>query len=91
LTTGVINSTLLPDQAEELESLPTQHNVVDALKWIISTAKEGDFVYIHYAGHGTAFRPPRAKSPSREYSNHQTTGDLALNLLNEDKSSTVDL
>jgi hypothetical protein len=70
---------------EEQESLPTRNNVIDAMEWIISRAKEGDFVYIHYAGHGTAFRPGVGKGSFSEFSN-RSTGDLALNLLDEDTS-----
>jgi hypothetical protein len=70
---------------EEQESLPTRNNVIDAMEWTISRAKEGDFVYIHYAGHGTAFRPGVGKGSFSEFSN-RSTGDLALNLLEEDTS-----
>jgi Caspase domain len=52
---------------------PTYDNVTAAFDTINSLAKPGDFVYIHYSGHGT-----------RAFSN-KPTGDLALVLLNEGK------
>jgi hypothetical protein len=53
---------------------PTYDNVISSIEKIIFLAKPGDFVYIHYSGHGTRMEP------SSQYSN-KTTGDLALNLL----------
>jgi hypothetical protein len=70
---------------EELKLWPTHRKVVDTLNQITCQAKEGDFVYIHFSGHGTALRPPLQSSPSRTFSN-PSTGDLALNLLQEDGS-----
>lgn len=59
---------------EDLELWPTHDNVTSSLKKITSSAKPGDFVYIHYSGHGTTVKP------SGEFSN-RSTGDLALVLL----------
>lgn len=67
---------------EELNLWPTYRKVLDTLDQIACQAKEGDFVYIHFSGHGTAFRPPLHSSPSRTFSN-PSTGDLALSLLQE--------
>ena len=53
---------------------PTYANVISALEEVTARAGSGDFVYIHYCGHGT-----RA-SPENEVSN-RSTGDLALVLL----------
>lgn len=72
---------------EEPKSLPTHRNVVDAFENIACQAKDGDFVYIHFSGHGTAFRPPRESSPSSRFSN-RSTGDLALVLLQDDGCKT---
>lgn len=72
--------------AEELKSWPTHRKVVGTLNHITCQAKEGDFVYIHFSGHGTAYRPPPPSSPTRTFSN-PSTGDLALNLLQEGGSN----
>jgi len=61
---------------------PTYHNVTSALEKITSSAKTGDFVYIHYSGHGTR------GEPCSEFSNN-STGDLALVLLDGGKESHV--
>ena len=55
-----------PDETPEL--WPTYGNVTSSLKEMSSRAKAGDFIYIHYSGHGT--RIPNS-----------STGDLALVLL----------
>ncbi len=61
---------------------PTYTNVVIALEKIIKRAKPGDYVYIHFSGHGTK------ESPSSEFSD-RSTGDLALVLLDaEDDTRT---
>lgn len=59
---------------------PTYDNVTSAFREIISLAKTGDFVYIHYSGHGTR------TEPCREFSN-KSTGDLALVLLDGEKEN----
>ena len=38
---------------EQPEFWPTQANVIQSLKRILNEAKPGNFVYIHYSGHGT--------------------------------------
>ncbi|KAG4269297.1 hypothetical protein FPRO04_12074 [Fusarium proliferatum] len=61
--------------AQELHvDWPTCRNVILAFEKVTSKARPGDYVYIHYSGHGTR------KKPSFENSN-QSTGDLALVLL----------
>ena len=64
---------------EHPESWPTCRNVTSALEKVTSQAQPGDFIYIHYSGHGTR------KDPCYEFSS-QPTGDLALVLL-DDKDS----
>jgi hypothetical protein len=63
--------------AEKPDSWPTFENVTSSLTKIIAEAKPGDFVYIHYSGHGT-----RTDATSSEYSN-KNTGDLALVLFDD--------
>ncbi|KAK1773053.1 putative caspase [Copromyces sp. CBS 386.78] len=64
---------------EDPERWPTPRNVTAALARVTSQANNGDFVYVHYSGHGTRV------DPALELSNH-STGDLALLLL-EDPST----
>lgn len=80
LTASLTNAELPSQTMAEPESLPTRRSVIDALDWIIAGAKEGDFVYIHYSGHGTACRLPIDLLVFSKFSN-RTTGDLGLNLL----------
>lgn len=55
---------------------PTHQNVVSALTRVLSSAKAGDLVYIHYSGHGT-------RIGSQYLHSNWSTGDLALVLLDE--------
>lgn len=60
--------------AENSHNLPTYNNVVSGLKKITSESSHGDFVYIHFSGHGTAMEPGNGFS-------NKATGHLALVLL----------
>ena len=62
---------------ESKSSWPTYDNITTALQDITDAATAGDFVYIHYSGHGAQTKP----SPAA-YSNHET-GDLALVVFDE--------
>ena len=64
---------------EHPESWPTCHNVTSVLEMVTSRAQPGNFIYIHYSGHGTRLEPCYELSS-------QSTGDLALVLLDEDSS-----
>lgn len=57
---------------------PTYEHVTSSVQMIIANAKQGDFVYIHYSGHGT-----QLPATSDKYSN-KNTGDLALILFDND-------
>ena len=58
----------------EPESWPTFENVLSCFEQVTLLSKAGDYVHIHYSGHGTR------KKVSSSYSN-SSTGDLALVLL----------
>lgn len=68
--------------AEEKKDLPTHSNIILNLNRIITQATAGDFVLIHFTGHGTAIQP---NSP---FSNGYT-GELALVVLSS--NDTADL
>ena len=59
---------------------PTHNNVISAFRKTTSLAKSGDFVYIHYSGHGTRYES------CAEFRN-EFTGDLALVLLDGEKGN----
>lgn len=63
------------------ETLATYANVKAGFQNILSIAAPGDYVYVHYSGHGVRMEA------SSEFSN-RTTGDLALNVL-EDSSQEI--
>lgn len=69
---------------EHSKSWPTCRNVTSALETVTSRAQPGDFIYIHYSGHGTRLDPCYERS-------NQSTGDLALVLLGEDGSRAMSL
>lgn len=60
--------------AEDSGLWPTYGNVTASLQQITSSAKPGDFVYIHYSGHGTTIL-------HSDESSTRSLGDLALVLL----------
>jgi hypothetical protein len=63
-----------PDPAQDPRLYPTRQNVTLAFEMVTFLSKVGDYVYIHYSGHGTQ------KRPCGDFSN-KSTGDLALVLL----------
>ncbi|KAI0887516.1 putative caspase [Annulohypoxylon maeteangense] len=58
------------------EYAPTHDNIISAIENVKCRAKRGDYVYIHFSGHGTRM------NHHLKYSNH-STGDLALVVLNK--------
>ena len=73
----ILTATTPPDPStgrpiEKPDLWPTNSNVVSGLKRVIERGNPGDFVYIHFSGHGTR-RPKSLVGPQRK-----GTGDLAL-------------
>ncbi|KAL2812792.1 hypothetical protein BDW59DRAFT_155115 [Aspergillus cavernicola] len=71
-----------PDSAKGSQTWPTYDNILSTFNTVTSLARAGNFVYIHYSGHGTQ------KPPCGEYSN-KPQGDLALVLLSGGKENHV--
>lgn len=63
---------------EDPQLLPTSRNINATFEEVTKSAKAGDFVYIHYSGHGTREIP-------NDRSYNEFTGDLALVVLTEEK------
>ncbi|KAI9684130.1 MAG: hypothetical protein M1829_003400 [Trizodia sp. TS-e1964] len=64
--------------AEEGVPWPSRDNVISAFERVNSRARAGNFVYIHFSGHGT-------RKPSSGNFSNKSSGDLALVLLNGKK------
>ncbi|KAI1360412.1 hypothetical protein F5Y08DRAFT_331596 [Xylaria arbuscula] len=62
--------------SDTLEILATYVNIKAGFQNILSVAAPGDYVYVHYSGHGVRMEA------SSQFSN-RTTGDLALNVLED--------
>ena len=75
--------------AEDPNLWPTYANVISNLEKLTSLAKAGDFVYIHFSGHGTTREPFKDPSnlsieglaPNLSKFSNPSTGDLALAVL----------
>ncbi|KAH7002941.1 hypothetical protein EDB82DRAFT_2177 [Fusarium venenatum] len=52
LTATAPDDPTLRKPKEDFESWPTVDNVVQSLKRVIKKAKAGDYIYIHFSGHG---------------------------------------
>jgi hypothetical protein len=70
------------DGTEDSVLRPTYERVTRALEEVTRETKPGDFVYVHFSGHGTRV------SPDDTFSN-KSTGDLGLVLLNSDNNDKV--
>ncbi|KAK0611677.1 caspase domain-containing protein [Immersiella caudata] len=64
---------------EESALWPTRNNVIAKLKRVLDKAKGGDFVYIHYSGHGTRRKGEQFTHP---------TGNLAFVLFDDEHGSS---
>ncbi|KAF5626319.1 caspase [Fusarium tjaetaba] len=69
---------------EHPASLPTYDNVLRAFRDLADAAQSGDYIYIHYSGHGTRMTPKTTKPFSNQH-----TGDLALALLGVENGDEV--
>ncbi|KAJ3577746.1 hypothetical protein NPX13_g2820 [Xylaria arbuscula] len=65
---------------EDPQLWPTKKNITSTFDEITELAAPGDFIYIHYSGHGT-----RQEPDIRSY--NQSSGDLALVLLTGDEKN----
>ncbi|KAK0729585.1 caspase domain-containing protein, partial [Lasiosphaeris hirsuta] len=65
--------------AEEPALWPTRTNVIAKLKRVLEKAKGGDFVYIHYSGHGTRRKGRQCTHPA---------GNLAFVLFDDEYGSS---
>jgi hypothetical protein len=74
---------IAPGQPDELTHFPTCKNITAAMLGVKFEAKAGDYVYIHFSGHGTR------GCPDGEFS-ELSTGDLGLVLLKEEDMSKED-
>ncbi|KAJ3559515.1 hypothetical protein NP233_g11245 [Leucocoprinus birnbaumii] len=43
---------LLTDDTSNRRHLPTRQNLIDAMKWLVRSAKPHDSLFFHYSGHG---------------------------------------
>ncbi|KXN81388.1 Metacaspase-1, partial [Leucoagaricus sp. SymC.cos] len=43
---------LLTDDTTEPRHLPTRQNMIDAMKWLVRSARTHDSLFFHYSGHG---------------------------------------
>ncbi|KAI0384133.1 caspase domain-containing protein [Hypomontagnella monticulosa] len=59
--------------SEDPDHLPTSQNLVKKLKRVLENARPGDFVYIHYSGHGT--RVPNDPLKDKRLEDHQVEDD----------------
>ena len=43
---------ILTDDARDPRSIPTRQNITAAMHWLVSGARSGDALLVHYSGHG---------------------------------------
>lgn len=47
------NFVVLTDDQQNQQFQPTRENILNAMKWLVSGAKPGDVLFLHYSGHGS--------------------------------------
>eukprot|EP00760_Papus_ankaliazontas_P002519 PhM_4_TR11060/c0_g1_i1/m.90721 len=45
---------VLTDDQQDWTSTPTKRNIIEAMRWLIDGAVDGDALFMHYSGHGTS-------------------------------------
>ncbi|KAL5610374.1 hypothetical protein FOVSG1_005055 [Fusarium oxysporum f. sp. vasinfectum] len=83
LTATQSSDSSITGPVEDSAALPTYDNVIKAFRDLTCAAQSGDYIYIHYSGHGTRIAPT-----AKAFSN-QHTGDLALALLGGENGDEV--
>ncbi|KAF4502351.1 caspase [Fusarium agapanthi] len=83
LTATQSSDSSITGPVEDPATLPTDENVIRAFRSLTDAAQPGDYIYIHYSGHGTRIAPT-----TKAFSN-QHTGDLALALLSGEDGDEV--
>ncbi|RKK71026.1 hypothetical protein BFJ69_g11297 [Fusarium oxysporum] len=83
LTATQSSDSSIAGPVEDSAALPTYDNVIKAFRDLTCAAQSGDYIYIHYSGHGTRIAPT-----AKAFSN-QHTGDLALALLGGENGDEV--
>ncbi|RKL17078.1 hypothetical protein BFJ70_g14760 [Fusarium oxysporum] len=83
LTATQSSDSSITGPVEDSAALPTYDNVIKAFRDLNCAAQSGDYIYIHYSGHGTRIAPT-----AKAFSN-QHTGDLALALLGGENGDEV--
>ncbi|KAI9271332.1 caspase domain-containing protein [Sporodiniella umbellata] len=43
---------ILTDDQSEPQFLPTKHNILNGMRWLVNGARENDSFFFHYSGHG---------------------------------------
>ena len=46
------NMVLLTDDQRDVNFQPTKTNIINAIKWLVGGAQQGDFLFFHFSGHG---------------------------------------
>lgn len=68
---------------------PTRENLLTHLGRVKENAKSGDYLYLHYSGHGSCLQQVASGAQDREYDGRQ--GDLALSFLAKDSNDVYEL
>jgi hypothetical protein len=81
LTASVIDLDA-PRPFEDEKDLPSHSNIISNLEEITSRASTGNFIYVHFTGHGTTLEPTGLYANSH-------TGELALVVIASDDATKI--